>query len=969
MSLHHLFPEINLKPNPPKQPLTPWSLPDTVRLFFWFFHDPFTLDAYVQQFEPSTVQASPADVFESEGAQSTFQWIGWSLWLQSALLLGSLVSLICAILNYSVDISEQPIFSPFGSYLTSLILGEGILFFVYLVIGFGLKRPANGVLLGFFLGLILAILEFYQLHFTTGIDSTHWIGSSLTGFNLLTGMSLGIMLNTLIGMIRRNAYGLMVERVTVWLLIAMIVIFIIGYNRSFANDPTASNTLQNIILAIGSFGLGLIRPLDWLFSSITPQRNPRKDPNWTAPRVTLLPTATTQYALHYWLENNWERGLKNASQLWKYTNLRGSVLTALQTQLRQLSKDKDQDVVEKVAELLSSKNDYGWTLDDLLANHLILPTPNRANLRQWWSSTRHRMAPTFDLFGNESSTIKPRLPSWHGIDLPLDDRASAALAGFHYLSKHDPGKATEAFQKASKGSTAKEGDMGKEMSDLAAHLQKLTSNDSWLERKSDFFKVQNRPEKPRRKEIWDALAEFKLMLEEAWLYRRCAEASSNRLILRNSVYNRLQGLETKQFTVQEGTLIHSIAKSWREPIIRWFDDPEKPSRLKRIEPNPFKVGQPLEASSALFTRSKEELDTFTRAIERTQPLLLYGQAGTGKTSLVLRLQKLAKNKILPPIRVNLDSLNLLNAPVSQQILKMIGQQVSKATDTAPPNEHDANYLHRFHDFLDKACSTDSTHNFVIVIDRFELALGANYEDIRQWVIFLSKLPVHITNLRIIFSGRYIPREIDELIRSDVPNGTFPLKLSFLDAKSTQVLLNSPLEGVIARFQEDAVNYVNDLTNGQPFLIQLLAYHVINRFNERQKNEKDFPDPVFTQETIDVAYGSQITDQGLVFDPDSARNHPFWRQAEPFFQGLIGEASRRNAQNLQLLNEIAQDSNGLPLRTLIEVIGRRLQLNEAQVQQRISELETMDLLKKEKGTEQWKIAIELFRIYLLMMNST
>ncbi|MFN8446411.1 MAG: ATP-binding protein [Caldilineaceae bacterium] len=961
MSLHHLFPEINLKPNPPKQPLAPWNLPDTVRLFFWFFHDPFTLDAYVQQFAPSTLQSSTADVFESEGARSTFQWIGWSLWLQSAILLGLLVSLICAVLNYSVDVSEQPIFSPFGSYLTSLVLGEVILFVVYLVIGFGLKRPANGVLLGFFLGLILAILEFYQLHFTTGMDSIHWIGSSLTGFNLLTGMSLGIMLNTLIGMIRRNAYGLMVERVTVWLLMATITIFIVGYNRSFANDPSTDNTLQNIILALVFFLLGLMRPLDWLFSSITQQRNPRKDPSWTAPRVTLLPTATTQYALHYWLDNNWERGLKNASQVWKYTNLRRPVLTALQNQLHEFAKDKEQDVVEKVAGLLNPKNDYGWTLDDLLASHLILPTPSRANLRQWWSSTRHRLAPRFDLFGNESSSLKPQLPSWHGIDLPLDTGASAALAGFYYLDKHDPNKAQEAFQKAGKSG------MAKEMSDLATHLHKLTSNDNWLERKSDFFKVENRPEKPKRKDTWDALTEFKLMLEEAWLYRRCAEASSNRLILRNSVYNRLQNLETKQFTVQEGTLIHSIAKSWREPIIRWFDDPEKPSRPKRIDPNPFKFNQPLDASSTLFIRSKEELETFARAVERTQPLLLYGQAGTGKSSLVLRLQKLAKNKALPPIRVNLDSLNLPNAPVSQQVLRMIGQQVSKATDTAPPNEHEANYLHRFHDFLDKACATDSSHNFVIVIDRFELALGANYEDIRQWVIFLSKLPVHITNLRIIFSGRYIPREIDELIRNDVANGTYPLKLSFLDEKSVQVLLNTPLEGIIARFQEDAVHYINDLTNGQPFLIQLLAHQVVNRFNERQKDEKDFPDPVFSQENIDVAYGSQITDHGLVFNPVLARNHPFWRQAAPFFQGLVDEALRRNAQNLQLLNEIAQDSNGLPMATLIEGIGRRLQLNEAQIQQRISELETMDLLKKDKVTEQWKIAIELFRIYLLMAS--
>jgi hypothetical protein len=143
----------------------------------------------------------------------------------------------------------------------------------------------------------------------------------------------------------------------------------------------------------------------------------------------------------------------------------------------------------------------------------------------------------------------------------------------------------------------------------------------------------------------------------------------------------------------------------------------------------------------------------------------------------------------------------------------------------------------------------------------------------------------------------------------------PIHVSFLEPAATrQILANPSLENPDATVSDvsdneavdfsldytpDALDLIYCLTAGQPYLVQLVGFQLVRRYNDFVFEQGHSRDPVFTVEDVEA----------VINDP------AFYQRGRYYFDGVWGQAARGVAGQQAILKVLAPHPDGLMIEQL------------------------------------------------------
>jgi len=277
--------------------------------------------------------------------------------------------------------------------------------------------------------------------------------------------------------------------------------------------------------------------------------------------------------------------------------------------------------------------------------------------------------------------------------------------------------------------------------------------------------------------------------------------------------------------------------------------------------NPFIAGNPVKTSDMFFGRQDvfDFIEQHLIGRYQNNPLVLFGQPRSGKTSVLYQMHRFLDSKYLP-VLVDLQGFTL-------EGLEGFLWELASTIYSGLPNEikgkleqpNRQNYLlgcrPAFNDFLDQIFPAIGNRYLLLMFDETarltEAILAGRMQ--RSVIDYLSSLIQKIENLNFIFSlGTQLEKMKQEFGTLFVP--AIYKRISFLDPEAARQLITKPVNGVFT-YNEEAIQHIVHLTHGNPYYIQLVCHSLFNRYQTKQIPQ------IGLQDVKDVI--AEVLERGLV----------------------------------------------------------------------------------------------------------
>lgn len=371
--------------------------------------------------------------------------------------------------------------------------------------------------------------------------------------------------------------------------------------------------------------------------------------------------------------------------------------------------------------------------------------------------------------------------------------------------------------------------------------------------------------------------------------------------------------------------------------------------------NPYIAGAPVVEARMFFGRE----DTFswmTRSLAGKYVdhiLVIHGQRRVGKTSVLKHLSTHLPEQYIP-IFIDLQgrvstTLDRFLWWLAREIVRALTEEgielprPEREAFTQDPEYFETHFLPVLEEKLDDK-------RLLLTFDEFDtLSSTAAQEGLALPFLAILKRMMEHEKLNFIFSIGSSGRKLENMQATYTAFFKQALykKISFLDWEDARDLIVKPVEGVLS-YDEEAIQYIYDLTSGHPYFIQLVCHEL---FSTCQKTE----DWKVTRETVEAVLDSVI-ERGTVnlkFVWDEASNLEKWVLASlALFEGgtdlpnleehLRSERVRFTRQDLEaaLVNLREKDVITGENRFVIHLMRRWLRQNRSMEQVR-DELEEVD----------------------------
>jgi len=651
--------------------------------------------------------------------------------------------------------------------------------------------------------------------------------------------------------------------------------------------------------------------------------------------VFYFPQAWRRYMglrLRNWLEQDWETGLHNINQLLAYTRL--FFIPVVESVNQILAKTPSEQLILRVSRLAEAP--FDWQLV--------------------------RFASAFPDTGTRYTGIR------------LDTPARAAAAGFWYLHNKKLAKATEAF------AVVRSLLYGEELFTLAQTL--TTFNEAKEPATIAKLELPTFPNEPLLRPItWNTINALGRVVEDVRVVQRSVSRSTRSFAL-NRALGELETILNRIETLPEAEreLIKDIAQTWQESLLQIAAEIGHISITKPVT-NPYVVGDPVEGNRFVgrddILRQLEELWVMGQQL---QSVVLYGHRRMGKTSILLNVANCSGS------RVKVVYINLLRLGSPQgvgEVLMAISDAISDAIGCRPPDDEALlNLPYRtferyFKQVVEMVQGTEtetrhgaSLQGLIIALDEFEkieelIEAGKIPND---FIGYLRGLVQMNAQVAFAFAGLHTLEEMTADYFQPFFASVLPIHVGFLEPAATrQILANPSLENPDATVSDipdneavdfpldytpDALDFIYRLTAGQPYLVQLVGFQLVRRYNDFVFEQGHSRDPVFTVEDVEA----------VINDPE------FYKRGRYYFDGVWGQAARGVAGQQAILKVLAPHPDGLTseqlrikLAELFRESGLAL-LEEKQLEEALETLKRHDVIQQ-KG-ESWQIIVELFRRWVL-----
>ncbi|MDB9428434.1 ATP-binding protein [Microcystis aeruginosa CS-555/01A07] len=641
-----------------------------------------------------------------------------------------------------------------------------------------------------------------------------------------------------------------------------------------------------VVLGV-AFIFAFFRPDNWLIGLLAgPQGR-------LFPRITLLPLPGLTSTLQQWLQQDWETAINNLNQYFQYSRQFIPVLVAVN---RVLSQFPEAEIIYRVSRLAENPSD--------------------------WELLKYASA---KLFSFPDSQIR------------LDTPARAAAAGFWYLHQRDTEKAEKAF------AVVRSLAYGEEMYSLAQTLHRF-SQAATPDSIASLKVAPIAAEPSLRPQTWQAISSLNLVITEMALVQRSYSQQTRSLAL-NRIIGKLIDIGNQgaaNLPQAEKELILSIVLTWAEISTSIAGTVGTVTTTQPI-PNPYIIGDP----GKRFVGREDilrELQSMWSG-DNLSSVVLYGHRRMGKTSILRNLEA-----YLPPnvsvIYINLQRLATVTS-LAEVLLTMAEEIAQTLAIDAPEEEkicqHPEMYFNRYLDrLMRQILPKKAKTGLIIALDEFEIIedlIEANTLP-QNFLGYLRSLVQSSPRLAFVFAGLHTLEEMTADYFHPFFGSVYPIPVSFLSPESTRVILANPVgedEDFPLDYTPSALDKIYQLTHGQPYLVQLIGFHLV-RFYNKQVFELQRPQDIRFQ----------------VEDVEKAIDAEFFQRGNYYFTGVWKQAKQDAAGQQEILIVLSPHLQGLTRADLLSSTG----LTATTLDRALKTLENHHVIECQDC--RYRIAVELFR---------
>jgi hypothetical protein len=923
-----------------------WNPLDYLRLLYWVFYFPQALRCYLNTFGNKSIP---------EGKMSLHKGLKWLSLnpIERQLILQGLA------LTVIIPLGVGVIFRARGfSVNWSVVLGG---FFFGLVSGlvggvtvgkkFGVEPGiASGVSSGVafnvglrviqdLLGGVVADVAVGVASSTVGFvgkESAIYVANGVESavvFGVASGIASGVASGWISGMVVLDTLSI------VWsLLIGLGVLFGFALSLKFGGTFGVVAVLTFSGMFYVAFIVAILRLDNWLFGLLIALRLPHRYSHLA--HVTLLPIPFLSCQLKNWLRQDWQTGLHNVRELLAFTLQFIPVIQAINQVLAEMPSEQ---VILRVAEL--TEYSYDGTLVRFASEKLTILTDN---------------------------DFKPR----------LDTPARAVAAGFWYLQepilgirvgeKIAPNSYDKNLQKAIKAFSLVHSIPYRE--EMLALTQTLAVfNDAFDLAAIAFVQAPTPPQKPLLyPATWETIARLHGVVQDAQIVMRSLSRSARAFALDRALGELTDILNKANTLPRVGQRrIEYIAQIWQQALLQVAGEVGEISITKPVT-NPYVVGDPVQGN--LFVGREDvlrQLEELWVMGHQLQSVVLYGHRRMGKTSILLNAANCSGSG------VKVAYVNLLSLGDSPQgvgeVLMAISDAISEAVGCTPPADADLlNLPYRtFERYLKHVVETclpqdarsavgTSLQGLIVALDEFEKIeeLIEAQKIPKDFMGYLRGLVQMSSKVAFAFAGLHTLEEMTADYFQPFFASVIPIHVGFLQPGATRQILANPTDENSSSaippvggkeggefpldYTPEALDQIYALTAGQPYLVQLVGFQLVRRYNDYVFEQGRPREPVFTVEDVEA----------VINDPE------FFKRGRYYFDGVWGQAARGASGQQAILKALASHPEGLSLDALAQVTG----MEEETLQEALKTLKRHDVVQEREGG--WQIIVELFRRWVL-----
>jgi hypothetical protein len=424
-------------------------------------------------------------------------------------------------------------------------------------------------------------------------------------------------------------------------------------------------------------------------------------------------------------------------------------------------------------------------------------------------------------------------------------------------------------------------------------------------------------------------------------------SQQTRSLALNRIIGELRDISDQQaanLPQAEKELILSMAEKWAK-ISTSIAGTVGTVTITQPIPNPYIIGDPVIGKRFVGREDiLRELQSMWSG-DNLSSVVLYGHRRMGKTSILRNLET-----YLPPdvsvIYINLQRVATVTS-LAEVLLTMAEEIAQTLAIDAPEEEkisqHPEMYFNRYLDrLISQILPEKAKTGLIIALDEFEIIedlIEANTLP-RNFLGYLRSLVQSSPRLAFVFAGLHTLEEMTADYFHPFFGSVYPIPVSFLSPESTRVILANPVgedEDFPLDYTPSALDKIYQLTHGQPYLVQLIGFHLV-RFYNKQVFELQRPQDIRFQ----------------VEDVEKAIDAEFFQRGNYYFTGVWKQAKQDAAGQGEILIVLSSHLQGLTRADLLSSTG----LTATTLDLALKTLENHHVIECQDS--RYRIAVELFR---------
>jgi hypothetical protein len=245
--------------------------------------------------------------------------------------------------------------------------------------------------------------------------------------------------------------------------------------------------------------------------------------------------------------------------------------------------------------------------------------------------------------------------------------------------------------------------------------------------------------------------------------------------------------------------------------------------------NPYIIGEVVRESKIFFGREEliqNIIDTF-KGKYATNPIFLYGQRRTGKTSILFHLKERLKDDFAPVFFTTLEIFG--KKSFYNDLMERVKKELGFKDIEIPSIDDDP--FNGFKDrFYAKLMERLSGKKIVLMIDEYqridELITEGYYNE--SVIDFLNAV-VQYGEIKIILAGYLSPEELHNIKWMELMRFFTKMNVSLLNKENTVELICEPVEEVM-KYDEAGIEKIISLSGCHPYFVQLICHTMVEHHN-------------------------------------------------------------------------------------------------------------------------------------------